>query len=102
MFRVAQFRSEWPHISQNGSFVMSRIARWFALIAAAVSLGAKPNQPAPPYEVYAIRYASIPFRVAGLTAGADTSRRLERPVGYGTVLSAPQEDIMIRAQHRLM
>lgn len=28
------------------------------------------------YEVYAIRYASLPFRVSGLIAGADTSRRL--------------------------
>src|SRR5262245_51879423 len=34
-------------------------------------------QPAPQYEVYAIRFASIPFRVAGLVAGADTSRRLD-------------------------
>lgn len=29
------------------------------------------------YEVYAVRYASIPFRVSGLIAGADTSRRLD-------------------------
>ena len=56
---------------------MRRTIRWLALTAAAVSLGAKPNQPAPSYEVYAIRYASIPFRVAGLIAGADTSRRLD-------------------------
>jgi glyoxylase-like metal-dependent hydrolase (beta-lactamase superfamily II) len=34
-------------------------------------------QTAPQYEVYAIRFASIPFRVAGLVAGADTSRRLD-------------------------
>jgi glyoxylase-like metal-dependent hydrolase (beta-lactamase superfamily II) len=34
-------------------------------------------QAAPQYEVYAIRFASIPFRVAGLVAGADTSRRLD-------------------------
>jgi glyoxylase-like metal-dependent hydrolase (beta-lactamase superfamily II) len=56
---------------------MRRTIRWLALTAAAVSLGAKPNEPAPTYEVYAIRYASIPFRVAGLIAGADTSRRLD-------------------------
>src|SRR4051812_21153790 len=31
----------------------------------------------PLYEVYAIRYASLPFRVSGLIAGADTSRRLD-------------------------
>jgi len=29
------------------------------------------------YNVYAIRYASIPFRVSGLIASADTSRRLD-------------------------
>jgi glyoxylase-like metal-dependent hydrolase (beta-lactamase superfamily II) len=56
---------------------MRRTIRWLALTAAAVSLGAKPNEPAPLYEVYAIRYASIPFKVAGLIAGADTSRRLD-------------------------
>jgi len=56
---------------------MRRTIRWLALTAAAVSLGAKPNEPAPAYEVYAIRYASIPFRVSGLIAGADTSRRLD-------------------------
>jgi glyoxylase-like metal-dependent hydrolase (beta-lactamase superfamily II) len=55
---------------------MSRIARWFALIATVASLGAAPGR-APSYEVYAIRYASIPFKVAGLIAGADTSRRLD-------------------------
>src|SRR5262245_17851588 len=32
---------------------------------------------APVWEVYAIRYASLPFRVSGLIAGADTSRRLD-------------------------
>ena len=56
---------------------MRRTIRWLALTAAAVLLGAKPNEPAPTYEVYAIRYASIPFKVAGLIAGADTSRRLD-------------------------
>lgn len=57
---------------------MTRISRWFALSAAAVSLGAAPLGRAPAYEVYAIRYATIPgFRVSGLIAGADTSRRLD-------------------------
>lgn len=31
----------------------------------------------PQWEVYAVRYASLPFRVSGLIAGADTSRRLD-------------------------
>jgi glyoxylase-like metal-dependent hydrolase (beta-lactamase superfamily II) len=36
-------------------------------------------RPAPPeYEVYAVRYATLPnFRLSGLIAGADTSRRLD-------------------------
>ena len=41
-------------------------------------VGAAVQRSAPPvYEVYAIRYASIPFKVSGLIAGADTSRRLD-------------------------
>lgn len=36
-----------------------------------------PVSKAPVYEVYALRYASIPFKVSGLIAGADTSRRLD-------------------------
>lgn len=56
---------------------MSRFARWTTLAAVAGSFGFAPRVSAPPYEVYAIRYASIPFRVSGLIAGADTSRRLD-------------------------
>lgn len=46
----------------------------------ALAMGAvKPRAAAPPtYEVYAIRYATIPaFRLSGLIQGADTSRRLD-------------------------
>src|SRR5262245_47351828 len=32
---------------------------------------------APVWEVYAVRFASIPFRVSGLVTGADTSRRMD-------------------------
>jgi glyoxylase-like metal-dependent hydrolase (beta-lactamase superfamily II) len=37
------------------------------------------HRPAPPvYDVYAVRYATVPgFRVSGLIAGADTSRRMD-------------------------
>ncbi len=39
--------------------------------------GAPANAP-PTYEVYAVRYATLPrFRVSGLIAGADTSRRMD-------------------------
>ncbi len=57
---------------------MTRTFRWLALTAVAVFLGAAPHQTAPPYEVYAIKYASVKdFKVSGLIAGADTSRRLD-------------------------
>jgi glyoxylase-like metal-dependent hydrolase (beta-lactamase superfamily II) len=56
--------------------------RLFSLAAATIAaflcvVGTAAAQAAPQYEVYAIRFASIPFRIAGLVAGADTSRRLD-------------------------
>jgi glyoxylase-like metal-dependent hydrolase (beta-lactamase superfamily II) len=56
-----------------------RFFRFAAATAAAFLCiaGTAAAQAAPQYEVYAIRFASIPFRVAGLVAGADTSRRLD-------------------------
>src|SRR5689334_9639799 len=43
-----------------------------------LSLGAAPPHAAPTYDVYAIRYATVPnFPVRGLIAGADTSRRMD-------------------------
>jgi glyoxylase-like metal-dependent hydrolase (beta-lactamase superfamily II) len=57
---------------------MNPLARTrIGLLAAALTIGASPQRAVPTYEVYAIRYASIPFRVASLIAGADTSRRLD-------------------------
>ena len=42
------------------------------------TLGADARQNAPTYEIYAIRYATVPnFPVRGLIAGADTSRRMD-------------------------
>jgi glyoxylase-like metal-dependent hydrolase (beta-lactamase superfamily II) len=52
------------------------VATLVTLAAAGAMLASR--QPPPAYEVYAIRYATIPgFRVSGLIAGADTSRRLD-------------------------
>jgi len=49
--------------------------RWFACLLLAATLTA---QPKPQYEVYALRYATIPgFAVSGLVAGADPSRKLD-------------------------
>jgi glyoxylase-like metal-dependent hydrolase (beta-lactamase superfamily II) len=48
------------------------------LISLAAALGMTSSQPAPTYDVYAIRYATIRgFPVRGLIAGADTSRRMD-------------------------
>ena len=48
---------------------------WLAAAMTAAALGA---QPKPQYEVYAIRYATIPgFAVSGLVAGADASRKMD-------------------------
>ena len=52
-----------------------------ASLAAALGLGgigAIASSPPPAYEVYAVRFATIPnFRVSGLIAGADPTRRLD-------------------------
>ena len=45
--------------------------------AAPATLVAQAGPASPAWEVYAIRYASIPFRVSGLIDGADTSRRMD-------------------------
>jgi glyoxylase-like metal-dependent hydrolase (beta-lactamase superfamily II) len=53
---------------------MIKILCWFLCAGAASLLG----QSKPQYEVYAIRYATIPdFSVAGLVAGADRARKLD-------------------------
>jgi len=51
-------------------------------IAGATAFGATPahaqHPTTPTYDVYAIRYASVPnFRLSGLIAGADTSKRID-------------------------
>jgi glyoxylase-like metal-dependent hydrolase (beta-lactamase superfamily II) len=51
---------------------------------------------APQFEVYAIRYASIPFRVSGLIAGADTSRRIDIAMMVW-LLKAPGRNVLVDA-----
>jgi glyoxylase-like metal-dependent hydrolase (beta-lactamase superfamily II) len=54
---------------------MSALKPYLLLAAIVPSLFA---QPKPQYEVYAVRYATIPdFSVAGLVAGADRSRKMD-------------------------
>jgi glyoxylase-like metal-dependent hydrolase (beta-lactamase superfamily II) len=54
------------------------IGRCLTLSALAMMGRSVPDRVSNPYEVYAIRYATIPgFPMRGLIAGADTSRRLD-------------------------
>jgi glyoxylase-like metal-dependent hydrolase (beta-lactamase superfamily II) len=59
------------------------ILRVVATLALAVACGGHSSssavalQSAPTYDVYAVRYGSIPFRVSNLIAGADTSRHID-------------------------
>ena len=56
-----------------------RLIRSLAIACATLAaFGQSPAEPKPQYEVYAIRYATIPdFPVAGLVAGADPARKLD-------------------------
>jgi glyoxylase-like metal-dependent hydrolase (beta-lactamase superfamily II) len=58
---------------------LARTLASLAAVALAASIAAVPAGVAPPeYEVYAVKYASVPhFAVAGLIAGADTSRHID-------------------------
>jgi glyoxylase-like metal-dependent hydrolase (beta-lactamase superfamily II) len=59
----------------RGCLATAMVAAGTATLPAQPAAG---RQPAPTYEVYAIRYATIPaFPLRGLVAGADTSRRMD-------------------------
>jgi glyoxylase-like metal-dependent hydrolase (beta-lactamase superfamily II) len=51
---------------------------------------------APQFEAFAIRYATIPFRVAGLIAGADTNRRIDIAMSVW-LLRAPGRNVFVDA-----
>jgi hypothetical protein len=59
----------------------SPIMKPISVLAAAISLGVATTgniEAQPTYEVYAIRYATLPqFSVSGLVAGAEPGRRLD-------------------------
>jgi len=67
------------------------IAAVFPVVETAVA------QPTPQYEVYAIRFASIPFRVAGLVAGADTSRRLDIAMMFWLLKGSNGRNVLVDA-----
>jgi glyoxylase-like metal-dependent hydrolase (beta-lactamase superfamily II) len=49
------------------------------------------------YDVYAVRYASLPFRVSGLIAGADTSRRLDIAMMVWLVKGPGNRNVLVDA-----
>lgn len=58
--------------------MLSVSSRVSLLASAALGIAAATVKAPPTYAVYAVRYATLPrFRVSGLIAGADTSRRLD-------------------------
>src|SRR5262252_2850415 len=63
--------------STEGGRVLSATSRVALIVLAAVGIAAATKAP-PTYEVYAVRYATLPgFKVSSLIRGADTSRRLD-------------------------
>ena len=70
--------------------------RWL-IIGALLALGIN-AQPAAPvtYEAYAVRFGTLPqFRVSGLVAGADASRRLDIPVMVWLLKGANGKRVLI-------
>jgi glyoxylase-like metal-dependent hydrolase (beta-lactamase superfamily II) len=58
--------------------MIDRMRSWRSVVLAAALASASLAQPKPQYEVYAIRYATIPdFAVSGLVAGAEAGRKLD-------------------------
>src|ERR1051326_4961539 len=72
----------------------------FALTA--VAAAATPRTPPPPtYEVYAVRYATIPrFPVSALISGADTSRRLDIAMMVWVIKGAGRTVLLDAGFHR--
>jgi len=73
------------------AWLIVTIAAGFSVAETAVA------QPTPQYEVYAIRFASIPFRVAGLVAGADTSRRLDIAMMFWLLKGSNGRNVLVDA-----
>jgi glyoxylase-like metal-dependent hydrolase (beta-lactamase superfamily II) len=69
-----------------------------ALAAACGSKASTAASPsAPTYDVYAVRYALLPFRVSGLIAGADTSRRLDIAMMVWLVKGPGNRNVLVDA-----
>src|SRR5215208_1753073 len=76
-----------------------RFMKFISILAmtAASAASAQARQP-PAYEVYAIRYATLPaFRVSGLISGADTSRRLDIAMMVWLLKGADGRNVLVDA-----
>lgn len=81
---------------RRGAISLATIATT-ALVGLMASMGTRYIAP-PTYEVYAIRYATVPaFRASGLIAGADTSRRLDIAMMVWLLKSADGRNILVDA-----
>ncbi|HEY4130858.1 MAG TPA: N-acyl homoserine lactonase family protein [Gemmatimonadaceae bacterium] len=87
---------------------MERISRKLALVAAAVAAlfvtvaatprPAKTSSAAPPYEVYAIRYATIPnFPLSSLIAGAERGKRVDIAMTVWLLKGADGRNVLVDA-----
>lgn len=82
------------------SFAGSASSLRRALVVAALFLSPARllAQPAPAWEVFAIRYGALPaFRVSGLIAGADTSRRLDATLAVWLLKGPNGRNVLVDA-----
>jgi len=81
--------------------VISISSRVSLLAFAVVGMATVPATAPPAYEVYAVRYATLPrFRVSGLIAGADTSRRIDLAMMVWVIKGAGRTILVDAGFHR--
>ena len=81
--------------------MISISSRVSLLAFAVVGMATVPATAPPAYEVYAVRYATLPrFRVSGLIAGADTSRRIDLAMMVWVIKGAGRTILVDAGFHR--
>ena len=81
--------------------MISISSRVSLLAFAVVGMATGPAKAPPAYEVYAVRYATLPrFRVSGLIAGADTSRRIDLAMMVWVIKGAGRTILVDAGFHR--
>ena len=77
---------------------LAAVALLLAVLAGAVDSAAAVPAPPPAWEVYAVRYATLPaFPVAGLVAGADTTRTLDIAAMFWVLRAAGGRCVLVDA-----